>query len=222
MRALATLLLTALMAGALPAAESDADRAARQAQARWQSSPHGPMLERIIPPYLLPSRLPEPDSEGARLTARYCVQCHHLASPAMHHAEKWPAIVERMLPRMRGSGNMGPVMLQMMASQAAPSAPEAAILTAYLQRHAQARISADALPEAGRSGAWNSYVQACSQCHTVPEPRRHTRAEWPAVVARMERNMAWMNRVAGSQRDPREPQYRTRDIVDYLQRHARQ
>jgi len=42
------------------------------------------------------------------------------------------------------------------------------------------------------------------------------------VVARMERNMAWMNRVAGSQRDPREPQYRTRDIVDYLQRHARQ
>jgi hypothetical protein len=36
----------------------------------------------------------------------------------------------------------------------------------------------------------------------------------------MERNMAWMNRVSGSQRNPQEPQYRTEEIVAYLQRHA--
>ena len=218
MRLLSSILLAACANAALAI---DADRNAREARERWQASPHGAMLERIIPPYMEPSRLPEPESAGARLTAKYCVQCHNLASPAMHHAEKWPAIVERMLPRMRGRGNMGPVMLQMMADLEAPTVQETAILTAYLQRHAQVRASADSLPEAGRTTAWNSYVQACGQCHVLPDPRRHTRSEWPAVVARMERNMAWMNRVSGSQRNPREPQYRTEDIVAYLQRHAR-
>jgi hypothetical protein len=37
----------------------------------------------------------------------------------------------------------------------------------------------------------------------------------------MERNMQWMNRVVGSQRDPREPQLRIDEIVRFLQRHAR-
>jgi len=33
------------------------------------------------------------------------------------------------------------------------------------------------------------YLQAkttCSQCHNMPLPKRHTRAEWPGVIARME------------------------------------
>ena len=88
---------------------ADPDAPMRAARERWQRSPHGEMLTRIIPPYLEPSGLPEPGSLGARLTTRYCVQCHNLASPAMHDAGKWPAIVGRMLPRMRGHGNMGPV-----------------------------------------------------------------------------------------------------------------
>ena len=80
-----------------------ADEAA-EARKRWESSPHGPMLERILPPTFAPAELPEPASEGARLTLRYCVQCHNLANPAMHHAAKWPAVVERMVLRMEEIG----------------------------------------------------------------------------------------------------------------------
>jgi hypothetical protein len=37
----------------------------------------------------------------------------------------------------------------------------------------------------------------------------------------MEKNMLWMNRVVGSKADPREPQLRVDEILDYLGRHAR-
>ena len=58
------------------------------AKKRWESSPHGPMLERILPPTFEARRMPEPGSPGAQLTLQYCVQCHNLPNPAMHHAEK--------------------------------------------------------------------------------------------------------------------------------------
>ncbi|MBL8383454.1 MAG: hypothetical protein JNM90_10280 [Burkholderiales bacterium] len=221
-RHLALLLAATALAGAATAHAADSpDEAMRAARARWAASKHGPMLERLIPPYLEPSGLPEPRSAGARLTARYCVQCHNLASPAMHHAEKWPAIVQRMLPRMEGRGNMGGLMHDLMAGVSAPTVEETATLVAYLQKHAQKKVDPADLPEAGRTRAWESYTQACAQCHALPDPRRHTRAAWPAVVARMERNMQWMNRVVGSRHEPREPQYRADEIVAYLQRHAR-
>jgi len=73
---------------------------ADEAKKRWESSPHGPMLERILPPTYAAADLPDAGSQGARLTLRYCVQCHNLANPAMHHAGKWPAIVDRMVVRM--------------------------------------------------------------------------------------------------------------------------
>ena len=78
-----------------------------EAKKRWAESPHGPMLERILPPTFEARQLPEPGSSGARLVLQYCVQCHNLPNPAMHHAAKWPGIVERMVPRMQGKGNMG-------------------------------------------------------------------------------------------------------------------
>ena len=218
MKRIAACLLVSLSATVVAA---DPDAPMRAARERWQKSPHGEMLARIIPPYLEPSGLPDPASVGARLTARYCVQCHNLASPAMHHAAKWPAIVERMLPRMQGRGNLGPLMQGLMADIEAPTPAAVRSLTAYLQKHGQARVEPDALPEAGRTHAWTSYTQACGQCHALPDPQRHTRGEWPAVVARMEKNMQWMNRVVGSKADPREPQYRGEEIVGYLQKHAR-
>ncbi len=210
-----------LVGWACAGAAAGPDDTVRSARERWLASPHGQMLERLIPPYLLPSGLPDAGSAGARLTGKYCVQCHHLANPAMHHAEKWPAIVQRMRPRMEGRGNMGHLMRDLMADLQSPTPAEAQVLTRYLQKHAQARVNPDLLPEAGQSRAWSSFTAACAQCHTLPDPRRHTRAEWPAVVARMEKNMAWMNRVVGSKSDPREPQYRSDDIIAYLQRHAR-
>jgi hypothetical protein len=190
------------------------------ARKRWESSPHGPMLERILPPTFAPAQLPERDTEGARLTLRYCVQCHNLANPAMHHAEKWPAIVDRMVLRMQGRGNMGGLMSEMMAGVSAPAPEETRSLVAYLQKHAQAPLDPGRYPELNRPSG-EAFRLACNQCHVLPDPRRHTAAEWPRVVARMQENMEWMNRVVGSRPVPGEPQLRVEEINAFLQRHAR-
>lgn len=185
-------LAPALVAGtcAAPAAELDAaaDKTAAP-QYRWANSPHGAMLERILPPAIDPANLPEPHSPGARLVATYCVQCHHLPNPAMHSAQKWPSVVGRMVWRMQGNGNMGKLMRDMMAEIKAPDAAEQSALVNYLQSNAQQELDVanyqDIHTPAGRR-----FSIACSQCHVLPDPRRHTAAEWPAVVARMQRNMA--------------------------------
>ncbi len=44
-----------------------------QARKLWAQSPHGRMLERILPPAVEPQQLPEPHTDGARLMSRYCV-----------------------------------------------------------------------------------------------------------------------------------------------------
>lgn len=190
------------------------------ARKRWSESPHGPFLERLLPPGFEPGMLPEPGSRGAQLTLRYCVQCHNLANPAMHDAGKWPMIVERMVLRMQGRGNMGQLMAEMMAGVVAPSPEETKLLLAYLGRHAQRPLDPARIPEVN-APAGESFRLACSQCHVLPDPRRHTAKEWPAVVARMQRNMEWMNRVVGSKPMPGEPQLRIEDINAFLMRHAK-
>ena len=45
--------------------------------------------------------------------------------------------------------------------------------------------------------------------------------EWPKVVARMQENMEWMNRVVGSQPSPGEPQLRVEEINAFLRKYAR-
>lgn len=198
-------------------ANADETDAARR---RWSESPHGPMLERILPPGFEAAMLPEPGAEGARLTVRYCVQCHNLPNPAMHDERRWPAIVDRMVLRMQGRGNMGRLMSEMMAGVAAPDAEEARQLAAYLRRHAQRPIDPAKIPEVNAPAA-EPFRLACAQCHVLPDPRRHTAREWPAVVARMQKNMEWMNRVVGSKPVPGEPQLRIEDINAFLVRHAR-
>jgi hypothetical protein len=190
------------------------------ARKRWAESPHGPLLERILPPGFEADMLPEPASRGARLTLRYCVQCHNLANPAMHEARKWSPIVERMVLRMQGRGNMGQLMADMMAGVQAPDQEEAKLLVAYLRKHAQKPLDPARYPEVN-SPAGESFRLACGQCHALPDPRRHTAEEWPAVVARMQKNMKWMNRVVGSKPIPGEPQLKTEDINAFLMRHAR-
>jgi mono/diheme cytochrome c family protein len=185
----------------------------------WAKSPHGPMLERILPPAIEARNLPEPRSEGARLTLRYCVQCHHLVNPAMHTSERWKSVVERMVWRMRGNGNMGELMKEMMAQVEAPSDAEVATLTRYLQKHAQVEIDPGHAALASRGG--EAFAIACSQCHVTPDPRRHTAREWPLVVERMKRHMAWTNVVVGSPELRTVPELRTEEIVSLLQRYAR-
>jgi cytochrome c5 len=211
MRLLALLLCLPLAAVADDVAE---------AKKRWAESPHGPMLERILPPTFEAAQLPERGARGAQLTMQYCVQCHNLPNPAMHHAAKWPTIVERMVLRMEGKGNYGRLMFEMMAGVHAPSAEETRALVAYLQRHAQKPLDARKYPDAF-TAAGEPFRLACNQCHVLPDPKRYTAKEWPAVVARMQENMAWMNRVVGTQPIPGEPQLRIDAINAFLAKHAR-
>jgi hypothetical protein len=194
---------------------------AANADKPWKDSPHGPMLERIIPPGFTAAMLPEPKSRGAQLTLRYCVQCHNLANPAMHDAARWPSVVRRMVPRMEGKGNMGKLMADMMAGVEAPAPADEQAIVAYLRKHGQRALDPKRIPEVNTPAA-EPFRLACGQCHVLPDPRRHTAAEWPAVVARMEKNMEWMNRVVGSQPVPGEPQLRIEDINAFLVRYARQ
>lgn len=216
MRAVTVLLVFSLPVLSLSARGDELD----DAQRRWAESPHGPMLERILPPTFQPSQLPERGSPGATLTLRYCVQCHNVPNPAMHHAAKWPGIVQRMVDRMEGRGNMGELMADMMAGVKAPAPEETATLVAYLQKHAQRPLDPARYPEAFQPSG-EAFRLACNQCHVLPDPRRHTAAEWRAVVARMQQNMQWMNRVVGSRPIPGEPQLRVEEINAFLAKYAR-
>ena len=203
----------------LAALNASADEA-EAARNRWAESPHGPFLERILPPGFEPKMLPEPGSRGAQLALRYCVQCHNLANPAMHDARKWPVIVERMVLRMLGRGNMGKLMSEMMAGVVAPAPEETRLLVAYLRRHAQRPLDAKKIPEVN-TRAGEPFRLACNQCHALPDPQRYTAREWPAVVARMQKNMEWMNRVVSSRPIPGELQLRIEDINAFLAKYAR-
>jgi hypothetical protein len=216
----AALVFPLAMLVAVPAAAQDPAQRVDQAKKRWAGSPHGPMLERILPPAFDPRQLPEPKSRGARLVVQYCVQCHNLPNPAMHQAAKWPSIFERMVFRMEGKGNMGALMQDMMAGVAAPTLDEAEALLAYLQKYGQRPLDPRQYPAVDRPEG-QSFKLACQQCHVLPDPRRHTAGEWPAVVARMEKNMEWMNRIVGNQPDPREPQLRVEEINAFLIKYAR-
>jgi cytochrome c2 len=206
--------LLLVVCGAAAADEIDA------AKKRWAESPHGPLLERILPPTFEARQLPDPDSAGAALTMRYCVQCHNLPNPAMHHAAKWRPTVDRMVLRMEGRGNLGPLMNDMMAGVKAPTAEEKRTLIAYLRKHAQKPLDAKRYPDVNWPEG-EAFRLACNQCHVLPDPKRHTADEWRAVVARMQENMEWMNRVVGTQPVPGEPQLRVDEINAFLAKHAR-
>ncbi|HEY6722271.1 MAG TPA: hypothetical protein VI363_11605 [Burkholderiales bacterium] len=216
---IAALAFAAVLAAA-PARAQDATQLVEQAKKRWAESPHGPMLERILPPTFEPGQLPQPKSPGARLLIQYCVQCHNLPNPAMHQAEKWPGIFERMVVRMRGKGNMGELMQDMMAGVEAPSVDEAETLLAYLRKQGQRPLDPSKYPAVNLPEG-QSFKLACQQCHVLPDPKRHTASEWPAVVARMERNMEWINRVVGNRHPPDEPQLKIEEINSFLIKYAR-
>ena len=206
---------------ATPAARAGApENEIAKAEYRWQQSPHGALLERILPPTVEPKNLPEPRSEGARLTTTYCVQYHYLPNPAMHHAAKWQPVVERMVWRMQGRGNLGELMQDMMAGVKAPSADEQATLVRYLEAHSQRELDPKQYPDL-KSPPGQMFAIACSQCHVLPDPKRHTAVEWPQVVERMRRNMSWANRVTGDAALRTLPELNTAEIIRFLQRHSR-
>src|SRR5688500_19157702 len=98
---------------------------------------------------------------------------------------------------MEGKGNMGTLMAEMMAGVKAPGAEETAAIVAYLERHSQKPLDPARYPEVNRP-AGEAFRVACNQCHTLPDPQRHTAQEWRAAVARMQEYKVLMNRVIGS------------------------
>src|SRR6266511_4527675 len=54
----------------------------------------------LPPEGVAPGDLPEPDSRGAQLVAKFCAQCHALPAPTQHSATDWPSVVRRMWLRM--------------------------------------------------------------------------------------------------------------------------
>jgi hypothetical protein len=139
----------------------------------------------------------------------------------MHHAEKWPAVVRRMVLRMEGKGNLGKVMAEMMAGVKAPTADDTKTIVDYLRRYGQKPLDPARYPDVNRPSG-EAFRLACNQCHVLPDPQRHTAAEWRSVVARMQENMEWMNRVVSSKPIPGEPVLRVEEINAFLARHARQ
>ena len=172
------------------------------------------MMSGVVPPGIKPGDLPEPGSEGAKLMARYCVQCHNLPSPMMHSAAEWPGVAEKMFQRMsmcsRMSGmgmmgNMGGMGMKGMMGGAsgngmmgmmnikAPSAKEQEIIVSYLKEHSLKSIQPGALPLPRSKGAI-LFAATCAQCHALPDPGQYTAQEWPQVVALMRKNMVAMGK----------------------------
>ena len=163
-----------------------------------------------VPEGVPASELPQPDSRGARLTARYCSQCHGIPSPRRHTAGDWDATVRRMLRRMDHMARMRGMMGGGTIDVRAPSRDEADALLAYFREHAMPGAEPGGLPAGeGRE----DFRRACSRCHALPDPGQHTPEEWPEVVERMRRNMERMDVEGISDTE-------TRRVVRYLQRAA--
>ena len=168
-----------------------------------------------LPTGIPAAELPAPDSRGARLVARYCSACHGIPSPARHAAEDWIPTSRRMFRRMEHMASMEKMMgrrgMHGIVIEA-PTGEEEREILAYLRQFSMASIDESKLSTAaGEAGAL--FVQTCSRCHALPDPRQHTPEEWPAVVERMRGHMLEMN-VGGITDQEAE------SVVDYLERAA--
>lgn len=77
------------------------------------------------------------------------------------------------------------------------------------------------LPEPQSEGA-ELLQRYCDQCHDLPGPGLHTAEEWPAVIARMKKNMdggGLMMRIMHGIRKPSKDE--TQTLVSYLQANGR-
>lgn len=170
------------------------------------------MMGNQLPMGITARDLPDAESSGAKLLQHYCTQCHDLPGPGIHTANEWPAVVGRMLDRMRMMSKRG--MMLMMPDIDMPSTTESETLIAYLRQYAQQPIDPSQYTDL-ESPAGKLFQTTCAQCHALPEPKQHTANEWPDVVKRMTGNMQAMNVPV--------PDSQTLDgILGYLKKHARQ
>jgi len=86
------------------------------------------MMGDQLPPGIDAADLPDPQSRGARLMARYCTQCHDLPPPELHTPGEWPKVFARMDRRMTMMSRMGSIL--------SPTDQERTTILNYLRRHA--------------------------------------------------------------------------------------
>jgi len=134
----------------------------------------------LPPAGLAPGDLPDPASRDAQLVITYCGQCHALPTPMAHSATDWPSVARRMWLRMD--------FLPPSLGVRVPTPAERGTILSYLLANSL-KVSGSVLP-AGKGR--DEFSVVCSQCHSLPDPRVHSATDWPAVYARMERNMERM------------------------------
>jgi len=155
----------------------------------------------LPPAGLSADSLPEPTSRGAQLLVAYCTQCHALASPATHAPQDWPSVMRRMWVRID--------MMHGELGVTTPTSADRVTLLSYVLANAL-RVSASLPPGRGKA----TFEATCGRCHTLPDPRSHSPADWPTVVMRMERNMERM-KVSGISNET------TQAIITYLEAASR-
>ena len=202
-----SLTLTALAACGGGAGGGSAQQAAAGAAADTAQAGATGVNDRLIlasaktalpPPGVAAADLPDPNSEGAKAVAQFCITCHNLPSPTIHSATDWPSVMRRMWLRM----DLLPEGLRVPV----PTEEQRQAILNYLLGHAL-QVSGTNLPEGpGRS----TFSKMCSRCHALPDPRQHSTADWPAVVTRMEQRMDQM-------KVDRPGQGQVSEIILYLQ-----
>ena len=208
-RAFSSLVLASTIALAIVGCEKKASQPAVQA-----APPAAPALSRIdrlilaaatvgLPPEgVQPVDLPDPNNRGGHLTAKYCAQCHNLPAPTTHSATDWPSVARRMWLRMEGLPESLGVRV--------PTEAERYEILKYLTVNSL-KVSGSVLP-AGKGR--ETFAQVCSRCHALPDPRVHSKEDWPTVYSRMERNMERM-KVSGITPD------QAQAIIGYLRTASR-
>ena len=61
----------------------------------------------LMPKGLKQEEMPDPNSEGAKLTILYCSQCHGIPYPAGHSASDWVVIMRKMMLLTQQSEQLG-------------------------------------------------------------------------------------------------------------------
>jgi len=162
----------------------------------------------LIPQGLNPYDLPDPEGHGAALLTIYCTQCHDLPSPAMHSAQTWPAVLQRMDQHMQQQ-RLGAV-----TRIAIPARTNWADLGEYLSQYGQTIFKPTDHNDLD-SPESQQFQQTCAQCHTLPSPDMHPANEWPRTVLRMKHHIRKADKSSPDD-------HQTQLIVTYLQKHAAQ
>lgn len=176
---LGSALLTAPAMAAPPRGEPKALLGENSARDVMQS-----VMGEVLPPGTDPAALPEPESSGAQLLQRYCVQCHELPGPGLHTGEEWPAVVARMQDRILRLSDSERTLVHVTPLNTG----EMTELLRYLKRYGYLPLDSSNYPDLD-TDIGKAFSSVCSQCHALPDPKLHNKFQWREVVRRMRRNM---------------------------------